>query len=581
MECTAALGLTCVTAGEASATSEQSAQRPDQRRTNEEWAVLEVSDYPFDVRYRSGYEADAKQVRDWGIYAHGVIQELYRFECDEPFTFDVYPASEYHRPHGNMTYMENKVSVELVTPSEYAGGYANTDQFFRHGVVHEYVHAVQNSNLSFHTHANWYMEGLAEAVAVYHTTDGIRETYHENHGRSQQTQNDIRRGFGYLLGVNEFVYRGSMHLLQFMLTQYGSESVFEITEQSAHSMIEAVDMSLGQTPLDIQADWLKYAQIKYGGDYRTQINRLGDSVPAHLEVGPAPYENDSITVDRAVHDGADYKIVVYDEDQTAVEVSDTYPAGEWAADFEASFDRQLKNPSPFTVQLHEARTSGYGDLVEVYGEELKREKLYATARSAVGFAEPMRAGDTSVRLHVHVGAGFEAERGFLIHVLDGDASSAKIHDGFHEIRGNVDLIDIEIPLDTQTGGVPLSEGQTLTIVIQKHIEGDEVAKRTQDVLAESSSRESYTATPVEATATVTAAAATAKPAASATTARGPNTGASAAEAAVATETTGTAGEDGATTTASTPGFGIGAALSGLAGGIAVLRWLNDPDDEER
>lgn len=479
-----ALGLTCGTCAVSRVEgSVESNTGQGGEAVGAEWSVLDVENHPFSVRYRTGYRTDAEQVREWAIFAYESVQRAYSHELSEPITFDLYPADEYRRSHGNMVYSENTHSASMVTPSEYDGGYSNKHLFYRHGVTHEYAHAAQNDGLDFHTHANWMMEGFAEAIAVYYTDDQIYESYHTTHRRARATRRDIKRGYGYVLGVNEYVYRGSMQLLEFMFEEYGSQAVGEIFEQDAESMTEAMQMRLDITPLDLEASWLAYAQREIGGDYTDQIERLGGTVTAFLRLDSAqPFDQGSITVKKAVYQDDDYMLVVYDERMNVLGQSESFPAGERSSDIGIPIENDIAEPHPMTVRLHHANQSSAGDPVTVNGSHVERKLIYSTSQAAIKFSTPPSPADTGVAVDVFVAESYETGKNdAMLRIMDGHSANFDDVIGRENLSPGASAGGLQVNLNESDPSVPLSDGQTITANLIDDQNGNTMAQAVHTV----------------------------------------------------------------------------------------------------
>lgn len=598
------LGLTCVTCA-ASGTASGGPNHETASAQANEWEVLDVDGHPFSIRYRSGYEADAEQVREWGKFAYSSVQEAYSHELSTPITFDLYPAEEWGQPAGNMVYRENSHSAEMVTPSEYDGGYSNKAMFYRHGVTHEYVHAVQKDNLSFHTHANWMMDGFAEAIAVYYTDDEIYNTYHTNHGRAIQTREDIRRGYGFVLGINEYRYRGSMHLLKFMFEQYGSQAVGEIFEQDAQSIVEAIELRLGITPLDLEADWLAYAQREFGGDYSDQLARLGKTVTGTLSVDTGrSFDQGTVTVEKASYQESPYVIAVFDETMSRVGVSDVFDAGDDPENVDIELTTSLDQPHQLTIRLHHTADDGIGNPVTVEGRPLAKTLLYSTEEAAVKFATEPEPGSSVVNLTAFVANSYQTNDIIGIYAIDGDSTNARdrISNPHGTMEAGESRINLDLDLDESKSAVPLSDGQTITITLVDFENGDIIASSTSEVGSSTSNDQDTTTETDPATttepdrttesdpttttnpdpttetdpATTTEPSSTVQPSqtqqttgAQTRSATRPRTTSTSTEEASATE------EASTTSDGATPGLGLGSALMGLGATIKYLRGRSD------
>lgn len=487
----AAVGLTCLTPEQIVANSiEAQTATSDETQTNQSWEKLSVSNHPFSIRYRPGYEADAEKVRDWAISAHSDIKDILSFEIDEPFTFDIFPDSEWPRQHGDMRYVSKNLKVEMVTPSEYAGGYSDKNSFYRHGVTHEYVHAIQIPKHNFHTHAHWYSEGIAEAIAVYYTTEDIYDLYHNDHRRARETRTDIRRGFGHLMGVNEYVYRGSMHLIHFMIEKYGADAVGELVDQNAQSMVEAMEMRLGISPLDLEADWLEYAQREFGGDYLDELDRLGAEIQGVLQVQQKTSDPaGSVSVNVAEYGHGDYAIAVYDEKLSIVGKSETFTAGTRVEGLNIELDRQLAEPHHVRVKVVQTNQSGENIPVEIDGSELMRSTLYANQTSSVRFVNRPVEGQTSVTVNAFVDENYDTDENIAIRIyyVGDEGALYPIMSDKPRMQPGGEIIEIQVSLDENSDEVPLQAGQKIEMELIDFADDGRLASETVEVSAASAS----------------------------------------------------------------------------------------------
>lgn len=255
----------------------------DVREVSElEWNEKSVEGTPLVVRYVDGYEDDADMLHGIVKSNYPSIQKVYPHTPPGTVTVDLYPASEFEHPHDSTSYDLVNKAIPMVTPSEYDGSRNTSDteaieSYYTHAFIHEYTHAPQLAALTSGDGAfgtpRWFIEGFSEAIAVYKTNDDLRERYH-NREDSQRMQDHVANGHGYLMMMNSDVWRGSMHVFRYLFDEYGVEAVAEMYEQDAEHFVQAMEMSLGITPVDMQAGWLEYASNEYGGDYSEDLQKL-------------------------------------------------------------------------------------------------------------------------------------------------------------------------------------------------------------------------------------------------------------------------------------------------------------------
>ena len=254
-----------------------------------EWNELDVAQTPYVVRYQDGYRDDAEMLHQIAKENYQSIQDAYPHTPTGAVTLDLYPAKHYIHPHDSSSYDHVSRSIPMVTPSEYDGRRDTSNEklmesYYTHIVIHEYTHAPQLQALrgdgtdgsNAFASPRWFIEGFAEAITVYKTNDDLRERYHNRHD-SEHMMERVANGHGYLMMMNADVWRGSMHVFRYLFDEYGVEAVADVYAQDAENFVEAMEMALGITPVDLQFGWLQYASDEYGGDYSEDLEKLDSS----------------------------------------------------------------------------------------------------------------------------------------------------------------------------------------------------------------------------------------------------------------------------------------------------------------
>jgi hypothetical protein len=246
-----------------------------------EWNELNVADTPMVVRYEDGYKEDAEMIQGIAAANYPSIQDVYPHTPPGTVTLDLYSEAHYIHPHDSSGYWSGERSIRMITPSDYDGrrdpdNEDRIDDYYTHIIIHEYTHVPQKAALqSGHAYSTpgWFVEGFSEAITVYETNDGLRERYH-NRRDSEAMKQNVANGHGYLMLMNTDPWRGSMHVFRYLFEEYSVEKVATMYEQDAENFVEAMDMALGITPIDLQLGWLEYASNEYGGDYSEDIDGL-------------------------------------------------------------------------------------------------------------------------------------------------------------------------------------------------------------------------------------------------------------------------------------------------------------------
>lgn len=246
-----------------------------------EWNELTIDGYPLIVTYVDGYEEDAEWIKEMAKTGYDTTQEAWAYDLDGPVYFRLIPGEHWPRSHDSMMYNDSDRSAYMVAPKDYDGGRVGMsddiiETYYRHGVIHELLHAPQwdlvfgdGVGVQF---PDWWIEGFVEGLTVYHSTDDIYEQYHTREDAAE-FQRHIRNNHGYLMMMFTDIYRGSMQVFRYLFDDYGIEDVAHVHKKNADNFIDAMEIGLGITPVEMERGWLEYASEEFGGEYSDEITK--------------------------------------------------------------------------------------------------------------------------------------------------------------------------------------------------------------------------------------------------------------------------------------------------------------------
>lgn len=283
----AAVGTVCCLTGVATADRSRVPLGVAAHQAADDW--LELSGDMYVVQYREGYESDAQVIHDHMAYARDVVDDAYPHTLDDPVAVQVFPASEYGRSFSSMYYDANDRAIRMMAPADNEH-YGADSIWYKKNVVHEYVHAPQGDDRNATDYRNrldfpsWVTEGFAEYVAVFETTDDIREFYLD-YRSSKEALEHVRNGDGYLMTVTSNVYEGAMHVFRYLDDVYGIRRVSDVFGADVDTPSAAFQETLGITPFDLQREWLQWAEANIGGTYDVGGGGTGGATPDGRQCG--------------------------------------------------------------------------------------------------------------------------------------------------------------------------------------------------------------------------------------------------------------------------------------------------------
>lgn len=229
----------------------------------------------FTIHYYEEFESDAKLIAELLSYARSTVKEFYPHEYSHKVNVYLYRADEWRESsfRTGQWFLNGEVErarIRMVTPSEHSNG---GELYYRKNMVHEYTHlplAVDlRSESGYLKPPGWFNEGLPQYISVFETTEAIKEEYYNKRGWKKVRQ-QIQDGNGFILDIGSNVYKGGPHLVEFMVKEFGKESVVKIPGTDTTMFGEALQKRIGLNPLEFELRWLLWANNNYDATYEVE-----------------------------------------------------------------------------------------------------------------------------------------------------------------------------------------------------------------------------------------------------------------------------------------------------------------------
>lgn len=227
----------------------------------------------FTIHYYDGYSSDAHQIAQLLEYARNRVNEFYPHTYTHTVNIYLYREGEWN-PSSFRTgqwFQSGEVQrarIRMVAPSEHP---SEGELYYRKNVVHEYVHlplAVDlRSGSQMLSVPRWFKEGLPQYIAVFETTQAIKDEYYTDR-RWERVRQRIGEGHGFLLDTGMNVYQGGPHLLEFMVDEFGRTPIVQLPSVDAASFGEALKKRLDLNPIEFELRWLEWANEHHDANYQ-------------------------------------------------------------------------------------------------------------------------------------------------------------------------------------------------------------------------------------------------------------------------------------------------------------------------
>jgi PGF-CTERM protein len=120
----------------------------------------------------------------------------------------------------------------------------------------------------------WLKQGIPEYVAMYHTTEGIRNSQFD---RTEEVRNMIARDSGYLMSISQKPYKSRPLVVEYIVDEYGWDAVMGLIRTEHSNAAPAFESNLGVSVRKFQDGWVVHAGKQYGGDCPRAEARLSDT----------------------------------------------------------------------------------------------------------------------------------------------------------------------------------------------------------------------------------------------------------------------------------------------------------------
>jgi hypothetical protein len=232
-----------------------------------EW--LSIEDERFIIYYREGYKSDAEMILGYCQFARNVTMEAYPHQLEVKVKVYLYDYGSWKDSPWVTRADSLKAEMYFLTPSDVPEQYRQyiDNLWYQKNVVHEYVHIPTWRDVggygSVKNPPSWLMEGIAEYIAVFRTSEEILQKYNWS---LKEIENIVKKGDGYPLIVSGNIYYGGAYMLKYMYETYGKDKVVAVFKNEANSFMEALENALEVTYWEFEDKWLEWASNEFGAD---------------------------------------------------------------------------------------------------------------------------------------------------------------------------------------------------------------------------------------------------------------------------------------------------------------------------
>lgn len=215
-----------------------------------EWETSE-NDF-FVIKYRQGYEDDARKTLGIAMEVREITLEKYPHELSTKVIIEVYPNRD---ELGDMVICIGN-TIKILRPS-WEGtrrGYEQLDHPFRRQLNHEYVHVPfyndLNSKKSGYTdHPPWFNQGIAEYIS---------QNYLPSY--EKRVRESVQEGS---FMIDE-PYSWGLYIVEFMYSKCGQKKVIDLIKSDAPTFTDALKKEIGLSPSEFEEGWRVYLAEKFG-----------------------------------------------------------------------------------------------------------------------------------------------------------------------------------------------------------------------------------------------------------------------------------------------------------------------------
>lgn len=296
-----------------------------------DWQTLESEH--FLVKYQSGYEADAQRTLQYMRFARNHTLDVFDTRLENKVEVYVHPWDEYSRSKWAV-YTETRqaddrngldADVHLMAPSERPSPtQEERRQFFRHGMTHEYaqthMYYAMLQNGEWVSMPSWFNQGIPEYVAMYHTTEDIRE---DQFAQTERVRDMIAQDSGYLMSISQSPYDSGPLVVKYVVEEHGWDAVMGILRTDHSNALLALESNLGVSVREFQNRWLVHASEEYGGDYPRAEARLADTDAHRTEDLLVRLDSKNETIDELRARLAAQNETIEEQDETIAGLRDT------------------------------------------------------------------------------------------------------------------------------------------------------------------------------------------------------------------------------------------------------------------
>lgn len=224
-----------------------------------EWETLE-NDF-FVIKYRQGYEDDARKTLDIAMEVREITLEKYPHELGYKVIVKIYTnPDELKSCTVRSEVGASSGTIHILRPS-WEGtwcGYEQLDHPFRRQLNHEYVHVPFYNDLyskksGYTDHPPWFNQGVAEYIS---------QNYLPSY--KKRVQESVQEGSFMIDELIDESYSWGLYIVEFMYTEYGREKVINLIKSDAPTFTDALKKEIGLSSSKFEDGWRAYLAKKFG-----------------------------------------------------------------------------------------------------------------------------------------------------------------------------------------------------------------------------------------------------------------------------------------------------------------------------
>lgn len=215
-----------------------------------EWETLE-NDF-FVIKYRQGYEDDARKTLDIAMEVREITLEKYPHELGYTVIVKIYTNPDELK---SCRARLSSGTIHILRPS-WEGtwcGYEQLDHPFKRQLNHEYVHVPFYNDLKRSEYKEqvprWFSQGVAEYIS---------QNYLPSY--EKRVRESVQEG-SFMIDEH---YSWGLYIVEFMYAKYGQKKVINLIKSDAPTFTDALKKEIGLSPSEFEEGWRVYLAEKFG-----------------------------------------------------------------------------------------------------------------------------------------------------------------------------------------------------------------------------------------------------------------------------------------------------------------------------